>query len=244
MAVDLTNPQTWNRYAYVMNNPTTFIDPLGLYCDLQQAAEGCGQGNTFFNEDGPGWGVPVGGFGPQQVLSYDYQWMMNSQVTSWIYDSNGNLIEVDGTFGAGYWQLTGETLAPASVAGIGYIPGGIGSANAANNGGAANNLPGVPSPLDQIKKDYRAFVQCVGNPWSSDPILWPTQLNPWGTAARDSLTPSQSGPSGMGPNGPGLVIPSKGATPTFKLSTVKSCMNQYPFAPLGGNTYLQPGDVF
>ncbi|HWR34952.1 MAG TPA: RHS repeat-associated core domain-containing protein, partial [Clostridia bacterium] len=29
-AVDLLNPQSWNRYAYVMNRPTNLIDPLGL----------------------------------------------------------------------------------------------------------------------------------------------------------------------------------------------------------------------
>jgi len=29
-AVDITNPQTWNRYAYVANNPLNGIDPLGL----------------------------------------------------------------------------------------------------------------------------------------------------------------------------------------------------------------------
>ena len=29
-AVDLTNPQTWNRYVYVGNNPLVVIDPLGL----------------------------------------------------------------------------------------------------------------------------------------------------------------------------------------------------------------------
>src|SRR5271165_6925432 len=29
-AVDITNPQTWNRYVYVANNPLAVTDPLGL----------------------------------------------------------------------------------------------------------------------------------------------------------------------------------------------------------------------
>jgi RHS repeat-associated protein len=36
---DPTNPQTWNRYAYALNNPTTLIDPLGL--DPEDAGNGC-----------------------------------------------------------------------------------------------------------------------------------------------------------------------------------------------------------
>jgi RHS repeat-associated protein len=49
-AVDLTSPQSFNRYANVMNNPLINVDPLGFSCG--HAAEGsgsCGGGG-----DGPG----------------------------------------------------------------------------------------------------------------------------------------------------------------------------------------------
>jgi len=30
-AVNMENPQTWNRYAYVENGPLNAVDPLGLH---------------------------------------------------------------------------------------------------------------------------------------------------------------------------------------------------------------------
>ena len=41
-AVDPTNPQTWNRYAYVMNNPLSFIDPFGEDCYWEGTCRGVG----------------------------------------------------------------------------------------------------------------------------------------------------------------------------------------------------------
>jgi RHS repeat-associated protein len=38
-AVDITDPQTWNRYAYVRNNPLALVDPSGL--------DDCAPGDTL-----------------------------------------------------------------------------------------------------------------------------------------------------------------------------------------------------
>ena len=42
--VDPTNPQSFNRYAYVLNNPLMFVDPSGMFgCDASSINENCDQ---------------------------------------------------------------------------------------------------------------------------------------------------------------------------------------------------------
>jgi hypothetical protein len=72
LRVDVTNPQTWNRYAYVTNSPLSFIDPTGL----NRAFPGqCSDGNGICPDEGGGadptsidggnyvgsWGSPIFG---------------------------------------------------------------------------------------------------------------------------------------------------------------------------------------
>jgi len=74
-AVDPSNPQSWNRYAYVLNAPTFLVDPLGLYfycglyCDVgpRDGPGGGGAGGHHaspLQDVGTGGGGGGGGQGP------------------------------------------------------------------------------------------------------------------------------------------------------------------------------------
>ena len=67
-AVDITNPQTWNRYAYVGNSPLSNVDPLGLLygtgIDLSSLFQlDCGGDFCDFNWIYPIWPISGGGGG-------------------------------------------------------------------------------------------------------------------------------------------------------------------------------------
>jgi RHS repeat-associated protein len=63
-AVDLTNPQSWNRYAYVLNTPLNYFDPFGLTNDcggpctpLTYIIGNC-QMDITYHEDAGGYDIP------------------------------------------------------------------------------------------------------------------------------------------------------------------------------------------
>ena len=60
---EVSNPQSLNRYAYVLNNPTTFVDPLGLF---EAVPPGCFALSSGFDYYCPS---PDGGLGtPGPIL--------------------------------------------------------------------------------------------------------------------------------------------------------------------------------
>ena len=61
-AAGASNPQSWNRYAYVLNNPLTLVDPLGLYrCWDPITNNYCGAGDPGDGGPGGGRGGGIGG---------------------------------------------------------------------------------------------------------------------------------------------------------------------------------------
>ncbi|MGB7553196.1 MAG: RHS repeat-associated core domain-containing protein [Candidatus Korobacteraceae bacterium] len=127
-AVDLTNPQTWNRYAYVANYPLNNIDPLGLFkgkCGDEERLLGCiwggytdaGAANML---ESLSWSGQVGYNDPNNDN------MFVSQDLSGLYTIS---VTTSSTFGKGGFSLTNpftklKQLVPSICSGGGFGYGG------------------------------------------------------------------------------------------------------------------------
>jgi RHS repeat-associated protein len=72
-----TNPQSLNRYAYVLNNPTSAIDPLGLssasgFCEPGSTAAACTGSSLYATACTPNGYGPSGQFGCDPTSAYSF----------------------------------------------------------------------------------------------------------------------------------------------------------------------------
>lgn len=60
-SMNLGNPQSFNRYSYVGNDPVNFVDPSGLMCEAIYSFSQCGGGGGFWGGGG-GFGSHVAAY--------------------------------------------------------------------------------------------------------------------------------------------------------------------------------------
>jgi RHS repeat-associated protein len=143
-AADPSNPQTWNRYAYVLNKPLGYIDPTGLDC-VRDNGDGT---TTTYTDD-------------QDNCEGDNGFYFDGTVTQAAIDANGNaLASVNGQFQCAgdtgcsiYNNLTSITVNGGSAPQV-YVPFSLISPSVLQTQ-PTNNLPSItagppqPAPLKQ-----------------------------------------------------------------------------------------------
>jgi len=83
-AVNPSNPQSWNRYAYVLNNPLSYKDPTGLWCVWEDGT----------HDDDPS----NGGASSGDCADQGGHWDQFDTITG-IFQQNGNITQINTIYG-------------------------------------------------------------------------------------------------------------------------------------------------
>jgi RHS repeat-associated protein len=108
---DATNPQTWNQYAYVLNNPLTNTDPTGRSCQAGSVQNDDGTSSTVYSDDGDGEGCKAAGIAPDgtdedpDVVNVNSDGS-HSEMTTARFDP----FEYFGQVAAAQWQATSNNM--------------------------------------------------------------------------------------------------------------------------------------
>ncbi len=177
-AVDATNPQSWDRYSYVLNSPVTNIDPYGLQCVWDDG--------SYDSSDDPDTGSTY------QCGALGGTWVDPANFPTNFPDWSPSLGAVNAI-----WSNTTVTVT-ASAIDVDTIPiqnptspgpGNVPPCTPSSNSGNVTYKPGVPPASPAVQN----FMQCVSGCMGGTPFR--------ATSTSDSHSPTDPHSRGLAVDG-------------------------------------------